>query len=945
MRRENNSFIIWGLLLTFCLLIVMSGKPGKAAEAVRYRALLVTRGDYTGTVLDLTPGPENDGKNVERMLENAYGREALSVTVKSDIYKKETLKAEIQEAFADAGAEDINYFYYSGHGETEGLNLERGAAPVTAEDLLDCFEGIEGTNVLIIDCCYAGKFTGEAALSRSVEKQADTPEGFAEQFVQGFQEALEAQRKTRTVLNNRRFRLLLGASEEELSNQTEVGIFTASVVCGAGIDAFRVDTEEYYMGESPANFNQDAEITYNEICRFIQNHCVSSHVRMYPSDNEECFLPDQNGGGTVTFERANVSYGADGKCDVEISYHAAKETTLDLAYYFSKESWGIQNLFLKATMPDRFPVFYDDGEEEYISKRAEQKGILLPAGYGTFTFSLPVKNESMEQGFYGCLLRPLGSSFMYLMPFVYVQEEWSVLGEMKLEAQDTYHPYGCEEWCIRADFGDRSSEPDAQAEVSCVILDENNEVVRELGMNEPVQVIQDGTTEQFLCYRNFYWDGKDAAGNYVPGGIYTARVSASDGAGSRTLEKAVTVVYNAANLQVQPGRAAVNTNTEISVTFDGTALAGGTAYFQKGEDISTRIELGVSDSSETGGEIRADVVFSQSGWYDLYMIPQGGNEGDKEFLVNALKVYEEQEAAEPVISAEMLDLDNSGKITCSYRINNEDTAVTVRVLQRNEQGEDIVVRTLLEQKKTSSGVWLVSWNGKTEDGSAAISGNYYFEITAEEAPENRAVTASSLFEVKGQKNTDAVLPPDSDAGQKEQPSVRQEPEKVPVTSVSARVGDRKVTRLVIGRREKVTLSGNVLPGNASDKTVKYTSSKKSVVSVSAAGVIRGVKTGKATVTLTASNGKKCSVKVIVRKAPKKIKLNAAAKVLKKGKSFRIKVKLPSKTASYKRIFTSSNKKVASVNSKGKVTAKKKGSAVITVKLYNGKKAKLRVTVR
>ncbi|WP_417183579.1 Ig-like domain-containing protein [Blautia sp.] len=43
-------------------------------------------------------------------------------------------------------------------------------------------------------------------------------------------------------------------------------------------------------------------------------------------------------------------------------------------------------------------------------------------------------------------------------------------------------------------------------------------------------------------------------------------------------------------------------------------------------------------------------------------------------------------------------------------------------------------------------------------------------------------------------------------------------------------------------------------------------------------------------------------------------------------------------------FTSSNKKVATVTSKGKVTAKKKGTAVITVK--SGKiKVKCKITVR
>jgi len=44
-------------------------------------------------------------------------------------------------------------------------------------------------------------------------------------------------------------------------------------------------------------------------------------------------------------------------------------------------------------------------------------------------------------------------------------------------------------------------------------------------------------------------------------------------------------------------------------------------------------------------------------------------------------------------------------------------------------------------------------------------------------------------------------------------------------------------------------------------------------------------------------------------------------------------------------FTSSNKKVATINKKGKVTAKKKGTAKITVKMKSGCKAMCVVKVK
>ncbi|MCH5298852.1 MAG: Ig-like domain-containing protein, partial [Ruminococcus sp.] len=64
------------------------------------------------------------------------------------------------------------------------------------------------------------------------------------------------------------------------------------------------------------------------------------------------------------------------------------------------------------------------------------------------------------------------------------------------------------------------------------------------------------------------------------------------------------------------------------------------------------------------------------------------------------------------------------------------------------------------------------------------------------------------------------------------------------------------------------------------------------------------------------------------------------KTLKKGKKFTLKI-----TGGVgKAKFTSSNKKIATVNKNGKITAKKKGKATITVKT-NGMKLKCKITVK
>ena len=88
-----------------------------------------------------------------------------------------------------------------------------------------------------------------------------------------------------------------------------------------------------------------------------------------------------------------------------------------------------------------------------------------------------------------------------------------------------------------------------------------------------------------------------------------------------------------------------------------------------------------------------------------------------------------------------------------------------------------------------------------------------------------------------------------------------------------------------------------------------------------------------------------TITVTVKKAvPTAITGISAAKTLKKGKSFTLKPVLAPAGVTAKLTYTTSNRKVAVVTSKGKVTAKGKGSAVITVK--TGKLIKkCRVTVK
>ena len=81
-------------------------------------------------------------------------------------------------------------------------------------------------------------------------------------------------------------------------------------------------------------------------------------------------------------------------------------------------------------------------------------------------------------------------------------------------------------------------------------------------------------------------------------------------------------------------------------------------------------------------------------------------------------------------------------------------------------------------------------------------------------------------------------------------------------------------------------------------------------------------------------------------AVSKLKLNKSKLTLKKGKTATLKVTITPSNATDKTVtFKSSKPSVASVTKSGKVTAKKKGSATITVTSKNNKKATCKVTVK
>lgn len=158
--------------------------------------------------------------------------------------------------------------------------------------------------------------------------------------------------------------------------------------------------------------------------------------------------------------------------------------------------------------------------------------------------------------------------------------------------------------------------------------------------------------------------------------------------------------------------------------------------------------------------------------------------------------------------------------------------------------------------------------------------------------------------------------------------------------------------LAVQKGKTVNIKATVKPKNASNKKLKYKTSNKKIATVNSKGKVKGIKNGTVTITVTAADGSKkkatCKVGVYTAKI-KKATVSPSKKTLNVGQTVTLKTKIksPSKGAVNLFTWTSSNKKVASVDANGKVKALKAGTATITGTAADGSKKKVtcKITVK
>ena len=150
-------------------------------------------------------------------------------------------------------------------------------------------------------------------------------------------------------------------------------------------------------------------------------------------------------------------------------------------------------------------------------------------------------------------------------------------------------------------------------------------------------------------------------------------------------------------------------------------------------------------------------------------------------------------------------------------------------------------------------------------------------------------------------------------------------------------------RLTLQKGKSYTLKPVRSPFTAQDK-ITYSSSNKKVATVSSKGKIAAKKAGSTNITVR-SGKKKAVVKITVPKTQTKTLSKVPASLtMKRGKTYQLRVKRSPSNSDYSITYKSSNKKIATVDKKGKIKALKKGTVNITVQSGKIKKT-FRLTVK
>ena len=168
---------------------------------------------------------------------------------------------------------------------------------------------------------------------------------------------------------------------------------------------------------------------------------------------------------------------------------------------------------------------------------------------------------------------------------------------------------------------------------------------------------------------------------------------------------------------------------------------------------------------------------------------------------------------------------------------------------------------------------------------------------------------------------------------------------VPATGVKLVTTYASEKKIYLVKGSSYQLQYKLLPEDSTD-TVKYSTNKKKIASVSEDGTITAKKKGNATITVVTESGKKTTLKVYVvkkEKNAKKIKIKTSS--IKVGQTVKLKYTVTAATTTNTLSYSVNKPNIAEIDEYGYITGLKKGKVKVTVTASNGKKKTKTIKVK
>ncbi len=262
-----------------------------------FRALVIGQENYAAGRL---VGPYTDAGLVNSMLVNSNfgGGKGVEVTLKNDL-TAEGLRTELNNmASWGADADDVTYFYYSGHGDVDGSLVGTDYVNISVDEVRQYLDRIPGYVVVVLDSCYSGRFI--RSKSASPAPSSVNPDAVNRRVVSAFSKggsSPSVSSKTslaESTTAQGKYRILTSCAAAEESYIMDgaayggASLFTYYLTRGAGVQA-----ANWEQGKLYADGNGNRIVSLYEMYRYarprilankeLQKYRIRQSVMMWPA--------------------------------------------------------------------------------------------------------------------------------------------------------------------------------------------------------------------------------------------------------------------------------------------------------------------------------------------------------------------------------------------------------------------------------------------------------------------------------------------------------------------------------------------------------------------------------------------------------------------------------------------------------------------------------------